>query len=173
MLDLIDDIIKSSLPENLILASFDIVNMFSNIDNERGIEAVRSLLDSSSSKNLSTECIMKGLEICLLNNNSHFANIHLLQTNGTATGAPNSCSYSDIATSHLDKIINEKKATQFQECFYFGRYHDDCLVSWCRDIGKINDFHKMLNILDEKLKFAMEIGGNRTCFLDFKNVYSK
>ena len=53
-------------------------------------------------------------EICLLNNNSAFANIHLLKTNDTATGAPNSCSYSDIAISrHLYKIINEKRATQF------------------------------------------------------------
>ena len=91
------------------------------------MEAVRSLLDSRSSQNPSTECIMEGLEICLLNTNSRFANIHLLQTNGTATGAPNSFSYSDIAISHLDKINNEKRATQFQECFYFGRYGDNCL----------------------------------------------
>ena len=32
LLDLIDDINKSSLPDKLILASFDIVNMFPNID---------------------------------------------------------------------------------------------------------------------------------------------
>ena len=111
---------------------FDVINMFPNLDNERRMEAVRSLLDSRSLKNPSTESIMEGLEICLLNNNSHFANIHLLQTYVTATEAPNSCSYSDIAISRLD----EKKATQFQECFYFGRYRDDSLVLWCGDIEK-------------------------------------
>ena len=42
---------------------------------------------------------MERLEICLLQNNSRFANIHLLQTNGTAVGAPNSCSYFDIGYS--------------------------------------------------------------------------
>ena len=130
-------------------------------------------MDSSCSKNPSTERIMKGLKIYLLSNKSRFGNIHLLQTNGSAPGAPNSCSYSDIAISHLDKIINEKRATQFQECFYFGIYHGDCLVSWCRDIEKINNFHKMLNTLDEKLKFMMEIGGNRICLLDFKIFYLK
>ena len=87
--------------------------MFPNIDNVRGMEAVRSLLDSRSAKSQSTECIMEGLEIFLLHNNSRFANIHLLQTNGIASGAPNSCSCCDIATSHLDNIINEKTATQF------------------------------------------------------------
>ena len=104
--------------------------MFPNIDSERGMEAVRSLLDSRSSKNPLAERVMEGLEICLLNNNSRFANIHLLQTNGTGTGPPNSCSYSNIAICDLDKIINEKGAIQFQESFYFGRYRDDCLVIW-------------------------------------------
>ena len=170
MLDLIDDINKSSSPDKLILALFDIDNMLLNIDNGRGIKAVCSL-DSSSSKNPSTERIMKGLEICLLNNKSSFGNIHLLQTNGIATGAPKLCSYSNIAISHLD--IKEKRATHFQECFYFGIYHDDCLVSWCGDIEKVNNFHKMLNTLDGKLKFMMEIGGNMIYLLDFKKFYSK
>ena len=44
---------------------------------------------------------MEGLKICLLNNDSHFANTHLLQTNGTATGAPNLCSFFDVAFCHL------------------------------------------------------------------------
>ena len=56
---------------------------------------------------------MEGLEICLFKNNSCFSNIRLLQANGTATRVPKSCSCSDIAISDLDKIINEKKATQF------------------------------------------------------------
>ena len=47
MLDLIDDVSKSSLPDKLISALFDIGNIFpKKIDNEREIEAVRSLLDS-------------------------------------------------------------------------------------------------------------------------------
>ena len=127
---------KSSLPDKLILVSFDIVNMFANIDSEKWeMEAVRSLSDSRSSKNPSNECKMEGLEIFLLNNNSRFANIHLQQTNGTATATRNTCSYSDVAISHLDRIINKKRATKFAECFYFGRYLDDCLVLWCGDIS--------------------------------------
>ena len=168
MVDLIDHISKSSLPDNLILVSLNIANMFSNIDNEREMEAVRSLLDSRSSKSPSNKCMMEGLEICLLNNNSRFANIHLQQTNDTATRGPNSCFYSDTAISHLDKIINEKRVTQFQECFHFGRYRDDCLVLWSGDIEKPHDFRKMLNTLDEKLKFTMEIGGNNICLLDLR-----
>ena len=151
LLDLIDDINESSLPDNLILVSFDIISMFPNRDNEKGMEAVRLLLVSRCSKNPLTECIMEGLEICLLNNNSRFANKHLLQTNSTATGTPNSSSYSDTAITQLDQIINKNRATQFQECFYFGRYRDDCLFVWC------GDFHKVLNTLDEKLKIRWKL----------------
>ena len=60
------------------------------------------------------------------------------------------------------------RATQLQECFHFGRYCNDCLVLWCEDIEKLNDFHKMLKTLDEKLKFTMEVGGNSICFLNLK-----
>ena len=63
LVDLIDHISKSSLPDNLILVSLDIANMFSNIDSEREMEAVRSLLDSRSSKSPSNKCMMEGLEI--------------------------------------------------------------------------------------------------------------
>ena len=41
LLDLIDNINKSSLADKLILVSFDFVNMFPNIDIERGMKAVR------------------------------------------------------------------------------------------------------------------------------------
>ena len=57
LLDLIDDINK--LPDKLILVSFDIINMLPNLENEGGMEAVRSLLDSRSSKNPSTQCVME------------------------------------------------------------------------------------------------------------------
>ena len=63
-----------SSPDKIIVVSLDFINIFPNIDNERGMEAVRSLLDSRSLKNPSTECIMQGLEICWLSNNSRFTN---------------------------------------------------------------------------------------------------
>ena len=77
LLDLTDDISKTNLLDKLILALFNIDKMFPNTDNERGIETACSL-DSSYSKNPSTECIMKVLEICFLNNKSRFGNIYLL-----------------------------------------------------------------------------------------------
>ena len=50
-------------------------------------------LDSGSNLSSSTECIIEALEICLTNNNSTLAGQNLIQTNETAIGAANSCSY--------------------------------------------------------------------------------
>ena len=82
--------------------SFDIVNMFLSIDNVKGMEALRLVLNTRDSIKPSTECVLEELQIFLYNNNSLFHKSHLLQTNGTATGAPNSCSYSDSGINRLD-----------------------------------------------------------------------
>ena len=75
------------MPNDAILGSFDIVNMFPNIDNIKGIKAVKLALRNRPSQKSSTECIIEGLEICLYNINSRFDQDHLLQTNRTATGS--------------------------------------------------------------------------------------
>ena len=65
---------------------------------------------------------MEGLEICLYKNDSKFYLDHLQQTNDTATGAPNSWSYFDLANYRLDKLINNERAHNFSELFFHGRY---------------------------------------------------
>ena len=78
MLQIIDNINANELPNDTILVSFDIVNMFPNIDNITGIEAVKLTLQNRPSQKPSTECIIEGLEISLYNKNSKFDQDHLL-----------------------------------------------------------------------------------------------
>ena len=56
----------------------------------------------------------KRLEICLKCNNSKFGSQNL-QLNGTATGAPNSCSYVDLAVFNIDKNVLQAKRNTYQE----------------------------------------------------------
>ncbi len=108
---------------------------------------------------------------------------HLLQTNGTATGAPNSCSYSDLALQPVDDAIFTASESDFKELTFYGRYRDDCLVLWTGTMERLHQFFGFINTLDDKLKFTMEIGGDTLAFLDllisivgnqlFTTVYSK
>ena len=130
-----------------MLVSFDIVNMFPSIDNVKGMKAVRSALDSRSELKPSTDCIMEGLEICLYNNNSIFAGENLLQTNGTATGAPNSCSYADLAVYPIDRAVFNAINSNYTELLYFRRYRDDCSSLWHGSEEKLNEFLKISSIV--------------------------
>ena len=42
LLDIIDELNSERIPDNTILVSFDIINMYPSIDNDRGIAVVRS-----------------------------------------------------------------------------------------------------------------------------------
>ena len=76
------------IPDNSILVSFNVVNMYPSINNDRGIAAVRNALETRANKTPMTDFIREGPEICLKCNNSRFGSQNLLQLNGTATGAP-------------------------------------------------------------------------------------
>ena len=157
---------STGLPENTILVSFDVVNMFPNIDNERGINTLKTVFDQRTSRKPSTDCLIEALRICLYCNNSIFNNTNLIQTNGTATGAPNSCSYSDLALKPLDEAIFAEAESYYPELFFYGRYRDDCFLLWTGTEERLHQFFNFINTLDERLKFTMEIGGDTLAFLD-------
>ena len=118
LLDIIATINEKGIPDEIILVSFDIVNMFPSIDTVKGRDAVRLELNRRDSNKPSTECVLEGLQICLYNINSLFDRNHLLQTNGTVTDAPNSCSYSDIAVNRKNRLIEQEQANSFKELFF-------------------------------------------------------
>ena len=59
LLNIIDDLNKDYISDNYILVSFDIVNMFPNIDNVRSIAAVTSFLNMRETKLPSTDTAQK------------------------------------------------------------------------------------------------------------------
>ena len=104
MLNFIDYLNKSNiLREDCILVSFDIVNMFSSIDNQSGLQAVKNALEARQKQFPPTDCIIEALKLCLESNNSVFNNKHFLQTDGVAQGPHMSCSYSDIAIESFNQ----------------------------------------------------------------------
>ena len=84
LLELIDEINDKGIPEGAILVSFDVVNMFPNIDNERGIQTLQTAYNKRPVQHPSTQCLIEALRLCLYKNNSVFNGTDLLQTNATA-----------------------------------------------------------------------------------------
>ena len=156
------------IPDNTILVSFDIVNIYPSIFNDRGIAAVRNGLETRANKSPSTDCITECLEISLKCNNFSFGSQNLLQLNGAATGEPNSCSYADLAVFNIDKNVLRAEINTYQEMRYFGQYRDDCLALWTGPLEKLELFLMFLNSVDSNLQFSIEVGGNELYFIDLK-----
>ena len=172
MLDIIDYLNSLDLPLNSILVSFDIINMFPNIDNNLGLSSVKKYLDLCSKNIPPTNCLLEALELCLSCKNSIFNNENYLQADGTAQGPHMPCSYADIAMADFDKEASEYHLTP---------------TTWKRFRESLVLFLAYINALDptEKTKFTMEVAepGNYLKFLDLKlkwengkitvDVYSK
>ena len=86
MLDLIDNMNSLDLPSNSNLVSFEIIDMFPNIDNNLGLSSVKKYLDLFSKNIPPTNCLLEALELCLTCKNSISNNENYLQTDGTAQG---------------------------------------------------------------------------------------
>ena len=173
LLCIIDDLNKTILPPNTKLVAFDIYNMYPSIDNKRGVEVIRNLPNGRTTLKPSTDCVIKALEICLTCNSSKFAKQNLLQSNGTATGAPNSCSYADLPVSPIGEKVLSASENTFREILYFGLYRDDSLTLWAPadSMEKLCHFRDFLNSLDPNLKFKMTVGENdELTFLDLRVI---
>ena len=108
--------------------------------------------------------MIEGLEIYLKCNNSTFSLQNLLQLNGTVTGAPNTCSYADLALFNVDKNVLQAKRNAYQEMGYFGRYCHDNLKLLTGPLEKLELFLTFLNSIDSNLQFTIEVGENELRF---------
>ena len=147
------------ISDNTVLVSFDIVEMYPSIDNDRAVAANRSVLETRTNKSPSTDCMIEGLEIYLKCNNSTFSLQNLRQLNGTVTGVPNTCSYADLAVFNIDKNVLQAERNVYQEMGYFGRYCHDYLELSTGLLEKLELFLTFLNSIDSNLQFTIEVGG--------------
>ena len=140
MLKIVDELNDVGILESDLLVSFDIVNMFPSIDNKIGVEQVRKKLVQFSEKfDVPVDCIIEALEICLYKNCSTYQGQYWLQTDGTAMGPKNSCSYADIVAECVDLRVLEAKIN-FPELRSWFRFRDDTFVLWRGTVERLNNF---------------------------------
>ena len=154
MLDIIDNLNFLVLPLDSILVSFDIINMFPNIDN-LVLSSVKKYLDLCSKNIPPTNCLLEALELCLTCNNSIFNNENCLQIDGTVQGLQMLCSYADIAMADFNKEALEYHLSPTT----WKRFRDDVFVFCPYGRQSLVLFLDYINTLDptEKIKFTMGV----------------
>ena len=169
----------NNLPENTEydtkLVSFDVTNLYSNIDHQLGLQAIKYWLDKFPEyipPRVHKELIVKGIQFILENNFFYFAGKHYRQVKGTAMGTKMAPTYATLILGYLEirlyEIVEEKYGQEFRIYIEnnWKRFLDDCFILWTKSENDLSIFHEILNSLHPDISFTMESSTEELPFLD-------
>lgn len=167
--------LPTSSSEETLLATFDIESLYSNINHDLGLTAVKYWLERNRGDvqaRFTNEFILESLEFILKNNNFQFNDINYNQTKGTAMGTKVAPTYATLTIGYLEQKLYEEIEKKWGENFklqfiqIWKRFLDDCFIPWNRSKDDIKTLHNILNKLHEDIKFTMECDNKEIPFLD-------
>ena len=107
--------------EGVALMTLDVDKMYNNMTEELGLTGCRKYLESRSEQEVSTELIMKGLELCIRNNFFKFNGKAYQQIGGVGTGVKLAPLMHALGRGNLRKQHLRTINTNWQISFYYGR----------------------------------------------------
>ena len=157
--------------KNITLVAIDIVDMFTNIPRDTGIQQCTKHLDARSDqeKLFSTKCVIDALEITLDYNISTFNGQTFRQKKGAAMGPKNACEYADCTIDKIDQLVNNPdepiNPSNIRPDFW-ARLRDDILMIWTGTVDQLVEFIAWLNGICSDLKFTYSFSTDGVEFLD-------
>ena len=153
----------STIPDNVILVTADVVGLYPSIPHEAGLRALREALDKQDKKCIPTEDLVKMAEFVLKNNFFEFNSKIKQQVSGTAIGTKFAPPY---ACLFMDKFETSFLETQQLQPLVWFRNIDDIYCIWMHGEEELNIFLKSLNEFDPCIKFTYESNKESIAFLD-------
>jgi len=156
-----------SLPDNTILASIDIVSMFTSIPQDEAYDVAMATLEKLNPFSYdppmpSLKSMGKLLKLVLYRNAFEFNGQFFLQISGTPMGLRSSVSLSCLVANTLVKQILELD----DHILSFHVYMDDTLLLWSGSMAQLDSFITKINDLHPTLKFTHEASNHEIQFLD-------
>ena len=160
-----------SLPANCIVASLDVVSLYSNIPIDESVEVAVAKLEEHQDEvdmlGLEVDDVRQLLSYVLSNNCFEFDEKRYRQRKGIAMGnhlAP------PLAIIFMSRLEEEAfKASEIRPDFY-RRYIDDSLLLWMHGLARLREFVSFLNSRHESIAFTLEhsaeTASNSINFLD-------
>ena len=155
----------STIPDNAILVTADVVGLHPSIPHEAGLRALKEALDKQDKKCIPTEDLVKMAEFVLKNNFFEFNSKIKQQVSGTAIGTKFAPPY---ACLFMDKFETSFLETQQLQPLVWFRYIDDIFFIWTHGEEELKIFLKSLNEFDPSIKFTYESNKESIAFLDIK-----
>lgn len=167
--ELINSIQNLEVKPHQLLASFDVVNLYTNVPVAHTIALVKDNLETHS--NMLPEAINECIELLtevLKQNYFIFDNKLYMQNDGLAMGSPLSGILSDIYLNDIEnKHIFSDKNKQKRKILAYKRYVDDTFLAFNGNVRQLELLKNYLNNISPKLKFTLETeSSNKLNFLD-------
>ena len=164
--ELINSIQKVTFPQKYTLASFDIVNLYSNIPIAETLKIAKEIIRKDMDES-DTESIMHLIEMCTSQNFCRFDDKFYQFSEGVPMGMSLSGLLADIFLNSIEKKLLDEQNEVNKNILYWRRYVDDILVVWTDSQAELDVFHNYLNTIHEKIKFTVEIEHSKNIkFLD-------
>ena len=145
------------LPDNCIIASLDVVSLYSNIPIAESIDAAVELLEIHCHDvdmfYMSLSDVRKLLEFVLQSNYFEFGQSVYRQRKGLAMGnhlAP------PLAIIFMSKLEQEALALSPQKPHRYSRYIDDCILVWLYGLESLLEFVSFMNSRHPDIRFTIE-----------------
>jgi len=167
-LHLMKKISNIHIPDNICLASFDVVSLFTNVPTDMVLDIIKEKWsDIKIHTNLPLNEFVLSIEFVLQSTYFHFNNIVYRQTFGTPMGSPLSPVIADLILQRLELSILTNLS--FKPTFFY-RYVDDIILAV--PLCHLNDLFDKFNSFHQRLKFTMEVeeNGDRLNFLDLSII---
>ena len=155
----------------MALVSLDIVSMYNNMTDELGKSAAREYLESRNLQGedrVSTENLLKCLDLCLDNNYFEFNKKMYRQSGGVGTGIKLAPPYACLGVGKFEQTVFNPAENEFlEQILLWKRFIDDILMLFKGSKEDCQNFVDWLNsLLPGVLQFKYEYSVEKLQFLD-------
>jgi hypothetical protein len=173
----IQDLSTMEIPENAFLFSVDTKSMYTNINTNIGVQAIKDFITSNEESlpsDFPSNLFLQILEIVMKNNVLTFENTTWLQLSGTAMGTPTACAYATVSFGQHENSTVLPRFSQY--LLYYRRYIDDIFCIWLQpSYNQDNKWQEFKDTLDEwgNLEWIINKPSKKTVFLDLNLEINK
>ena len=161
--DFLNKLKQVKISENSLIVTMDVESMYTNIDHESGLAAVKKAFEKNPDPRRPDQQILDLLELSLKNNDFQFNGETFLQTKGTAMGKKFAPSYANIFMAHFE--TEAMKKCYLKPTVYF-RFLDDVFCVWDHGRENLDTFLEILNSHHPAVKLTATVEENSNDFLD-------
>lgn len=167
--------LPSNVPVGSLLVSFDVVSLYSNIETELGLEAIKYWIREYRHEipdRFTEEFIIEALNLVISNNKFYFDGSYYSQKKGVAMGTKVAPTYATLVLGYLEQLFYDKVGDAFgkemkkQVETSWKRFLDDCFIILKCSENQLQILHEILNSLNPSLTFTMDKSACTINFLD-------